>query len=407
LKRKLNFISILEWTIGVAVTHLVTRASISEKAGSINMHQPLWLSRRGFLSSLGALMPAVCAIGADDENVKFSTDVKVVSILATVRDKKGVIIRNLLKDDFVLEEDGRPQVVKYFSQQTDLPLTLGLLVDTSGSQRRVLGKERDASRTFIEQVLREDKDQTFLIHFDREVELLQDLTPSKKKLEDALDLMNGASQPQMQRRQGGGGGGGYPGGGGGGYPGGGQGGGGGRRGGGGTTLYDSVLLASNELMKKQPGRKALILMSDGVDNGSKVGISECIESAQRADTLVYSILFADKEAYNTGRPLGGFGGPGMGRRGGVGRGGPPAGANRPDGKKVLQRIAQETGGSFFEVSDKHPIEKVYSQIEEDLRNQYSLGYTSDSQNGAGFRRINLTTKNKNLLVQTRQGYYAK
>jgi VWFA-related protein len=344
-------------------------------------------------------------------NAKFSSDVKVVSVLATVRDKKGAIVRNLVKDDFALQEDGRAQVIKYFSQQTDQPLTLGLLVDTSGSQRRVLGKERDASRTFIEQVLREDKDQTFLIHFDREVELLQDLTPSKKKLEDALDLMNGTSQPQMQRRQGGAGGGGYPGGGGsgGGYPGGsgGSGGnGGGRRGGGGTALYDSVLLASNELMKKQQGRKALILLSDGVDNGSKVGISESIESAQRADTLVYAVLFADKDGYGNGRPLGGFGGPGMGRRGGMGRGGQTS-ASHPDGKKVLQRIALETGGAFFEVSDKHPIEKVYSQIEEELRNQYSLGYTSDSQNGAGFRRINLTAKNKNLLVQTRQGYYAK
>jgi VWFA-related protein len=366
-----------------------------------------WLSRRKFLLSAGALFPTIRLLRADDDTAKFSTDVKVVSLLATVRDKKGTIVRNLKKDDFALEEDGRAQVIKYFSQQTDQPLTLGLLVDTSGSQRRVLGKERDASRTFIEQVLREDKDQTFLIHFDREVELLQDLTPSKKKLEDALDQMNSSSQPQMQRRSGsGGGGGGYPGGGGGGgYPGGGGGNpsGGGRRGAGGTTLYDSVLLASNELMKKQQGRKALILLSDGVDNGSKVGISECIESAQRSDTLVYSILFADKD---NGRPLGGFGAPGMGRRGGMGRY-PPSSASRPDGKKVLQRISQETGGSFFEVSDKHPIEKVYDTIEEELRNQYSLGYTSDSQNGAGFRRINLTAKPKNLVVTTRQGYYAK
>jgi VWFA-related protein len=140
-----------------------------------------------------------------------------------------------------------------------------------------------------------------------------------------------------------------------------------------------------------------------VDNGSKVGIGECIESAQRTNTLVYSILFADKNAY--GSPLSQLGG--MGRRGGMGRGGPPMSANHPDGKKILQRISLETGGGFFEVSDKHPIEKIYSQIEEDLRNQYSLGYTSDSQNGAGFRRITLTTKKKDLVVQATQGYYAK
>jgi VWFA-related protein len=225
------------------------------------------------------------------------------------------------------------------------------------------------------------------------VELLQDLTPSKKKLEDALDQMAGASQPQLQRHfepQG------YPGGGG-------QGGqGGGRRGGGGTALYDAVLLSSDELMKKQSGRKAVILLSDGVDNGSKVGISEAIESAQRTNTLVYSILFADKDAYGQ-RPFSQLGG--MGRRGGMGR--PPMSSNHPDGKKILQRISLETGGGFFEVSDKHPIEKIFAQIEEDLRNQYSLGYTSDSQNGAGFRRITLTTKKKDLVVQATQGYYAK
>ncbi len=360
------------------------------------MQQRFSFSRRSFLASAAALVPAAHLFGADEDNVKFSADVKVVSLLANVRDKKGQIVRNLLKDDFVLQEDGRDQVIKYFSQQTDQPLTLGLLVDTSGSQRRVLGKERDASYTFIQQVLREDKDKTFLIHFDRQVELLQDLTSSKKKLDDALNEMNSSSQPQMQR--GGGGGGGYPGGGGR-----------GRGGGGGTALYDSVLLASNELMSKQTGRKALIVLSDGVDNGSKVGISESIESAQRADTLVYAILFADKEAYSTLRQMGNMGG--MGRRGGMGRGGPypPSGGNasRADGKKVLQRISHETGGSFFEISDKHPIEKAYAQIEEELRNQYSLGYTSDSSNGPGFRRISLTTKKKDLVVQARQGYYAK
>jgi VWFA-related protein len=164
-------------------------------------------------------------------------------------------------------------------------------------------------------------------------------------------------------------------------------------------------LASNELMQKQTGRKAVMLLSDGVDMGSKVGISECIESAQRSDTLVYAILFADKDAYNNSRPMGGYGGR---RRGGMGGPYPPASnGNRPDGKKVLQRIAQETGGSFFEVSDKHPLDKIYGQIEEELRSQYSLGYTSDSSNGPGFRRITVTTKNKNLVVQARQGYYAK
>lgn len=361
--------------------------------------------RRSFLTAAAAFLPVSRLLGADEREdpVKFSTDVKVVSVLATVRDKKGAIVKNLLKDDFVLQEDGRPQVIKYFSQQSDLPLTIGLLIDTSMSQRRVLGKERDATQTFIEQVLREDKDKTFLIHFDHEVELLQDLTSSKKKLQDAMDNLRAGSSPQLQRPFAGGGqypGGGYPGGGGQ-YPGGRRGG--ARTGRAGTLLYDAIWLASgDDLMKKQTGRKALMVLSDGVDRGSKETISDAIESAQRANTLVYSILFADKEGSGFGSqgPFGGYG-----RRGGMGR--YPQQESRPDGKKVLQRIAQETGGGFFEVSDKHPIEKIYSQIEEDLRNQYSLGYTSDATTGAGFRKIALTTKKKDLIVQATQGYYAK
>ncbi|MGA2589051.1 MAG: VWA domain-containing protein [Bryobacteraceae bacterium] len=328
----------------------------------------------------------------------FSTDVKVVNVFATVRDKDGHIVSNLSKDDFVLQEDGRPQTIRYFSREVDLPLTLGLLVDTSMSQRRVLGDERTASYSFFEHVLREDKDQAFVIHFDHEVELLQDLTSSRQKLEKALrELDVSQDQSQQGSGRGGGGGGGYPGGGGG-YPGG------GRRGGGasghhaGTLLYDSVLLASDELMKKQKGRKAVVVLSDGVDRGSKVSIMEAIEHAQRADTLVYSILFADHEGFGGGP---GFGG--MGRRGG---GMPRNTEERPDGKKVLQRISRETGGTFFEVSKKQPIDKIYERVQEELRNQYSLGYTSDQPNsGTDYRRISLIANQKSLIVQTREGYY--
>jgi VWFA-related protein len=134
------------------------------------------------------------------QDTKFSTDVNVVNVFATVRDTQGKMVRNLTKDDFTLTEDGRPQTIRYFSQESNLPLTLGLLVDTSMSQRRVLGKERDASYRFMDQVLREDKDKAFLIHFDREVELLQDLTSSRKKLQAALDRM----EPTEEQRQPGG-----------------------------------------------------------------------------------------------------------------------------------------------------------------------------------------------------------
>jgi VWFA-related protein len=336
-------------------------------------------------------------LAAAQDQTTFSTDVKVVNVLATVRDKKGQIVKNLTKDDFALEEDTHPQTIRYFSREIDLPLTLGLLVDTSLSQRRVLGEERSASYKFFDQVLRPDKDMAFVIHFDREVELLKDLTSSKKDLDSALDELN---TPQMQSRdQGGGGGGG--GGDNGGYPGGR--GGGGRRGGagGGTLLYDAVLLGSNEIMKKQHGRKAVILLTDGVDRNSKTSLTGAIESAQRADTLVYSILFKDTEQQG-----GGFGGPGMGRRHGGGGRFPQQ--QRPDGKKILEQISKETGGGFFEVSKKQPIEKIYDQIQDELRSQYNLGYTSDQTNaGAGFRKITLTAKQKGLVVQARDGYYAE
>jgi len=342
------------------------------------------------LGSAVAWLAADRVLRGQSPDAKFSTDVNVVSVFATVHDTKGQIVRNLTKDDFTLTEDGRPQTIRYFSQESSLPLTLGLLVDTSMSQRRVLGKERDASYRFLDQVLREDKDQAFLIHFDREVELLQDLTSSRKKLESALrDL----ELPAEQRQQGGwnrGGGGGHGGRGGGGHH------------GGGTCLYDSVLLASDELMKKQTGRKAFILLTDGVDNGSKVTLSSAIESAQRADTLAYSILFADPDAYGAM----GFGGGHMGRRGG---GGYPGGrqGSRTDGKPVLQRLSRETGAGFFEVSKKDPIEKIYDRIQEELRNQYSLGYTPHQpETGGGYHRIQLAVK-PGLVVETRDGYYGR
>ncbi len=322
------------------------------------------------------------------ETPTFSSDVKVVNVLATVRDKHGQIVNNLTKDDFKLEEDGRPQTIRYFAKDTDLPLTLGLLVDTSMSQRRVLEQERVASYAFLEHLMREDKDKAFVIHFDWEIELLQDLTSSRQKLNVALEKLD---NPEFEQSGGGGSGGGH-------------------HRGGGTTLYDAVFLASDELMQKQQGRKALIILSDGVDTGSKVTLTRAIESAQRANTLVYSILFSDKDAYGGGYGghMGGMGG-GMGRHGGMGRGGPQGypQQSHPDGKKVLEQISRETGGRFFEVSKKQSIDQIYASIEEELRNQYSLGYTPDKADAApGYHKIHLTTTQKDLVVQTRDGYYS-
>ena len=368
------------------------------------------IGRRGFLL---ALAPLTRLLRAQQSPPTFSSDVKVVNVLATARDKKGQIVTDLKQDEFHLADDGQPQTIRYFAREIDLPLTLGLLVDTSMSQRRVLGQERTASYRFLDQVLRENKDLAFVIHFDHEAELLQDLTSSRQQLEDALAQLElpQQDQPQLNRRGSGGGnpggGGGYPGGGGG-YPGGGGGGGGYPGGGGGrggrgsrgpgTVLYDSVLLASDELMRKQHGRKALILLTDGEDNGSKVTLERGIEAAQRADTLVYSILFADEEGSGFSQGLGG-----MGRRGGMGRGG---GYDRPDGKKVLERLARETGGGFFQVSKKRPIDDIYKQIQEELRSQYNLGYTPEPASAnAYFHKIALTTTRKEVVLQAREGYY--
>ncbi len=324
---------------------------------------------------------------------KIAVEVKTVSVLATVRDKHGKIIPDLTKDDFQLDEDGRPQTINYFAHESDLPLRLGLLVDTSLSQRRLIDQERSASYSFLDHLLREDKDLAFVIHFDREVELLQEFTPSRPKLQAALQALQ---TPQFEGATSGGGRGG-------------NGGGGGRgshHGGGGTLLYDAIFLASDELMSKQQGRKALIILSDGVDHGSKETMAEAIATAQRADTIIYSILFADEEG--SSRP-GGFsmGGPG-GMHGGVGGGHGgryPRQEERPDGKKILEQISKETGGRLFKVSKKETVEAIYAQIEEELRNQYSLAYTPDKGNTVGYHKIHLAAKPKDLVVQARDGYY--
>lgn len=326
-----------------------------------------------------------------------SVNVKVVNVLATVRDKHGKIIPNLGKDDFTLEEDTHPVTIQYFSRDTDLPLTLGLLVDTSMSQRTVIDEERSASKTFLDQVLR-DKDSAFLIHFDREVELLQDLTSSKQKLEAQLESLETRSrfdndQPSGQNSpdsrddnsQRGGRGRGT------------------RRGG--TQLYDAIYLASDELMKKQQGRKAVVVLSDGVDRGSKETIESAIEAAQRSDTIVYAVFFKGEEQFGDHHGFGypGMGGGPMGGHRGAGRREPEE--QRPDGKKIMERISKETGGHMFEISKKQTVDQIYSSIEEELRNQYSLGFTPGKDDSAGYHKIALKAKPKDTEVQTREGFY--
>jgi VWFA-related protein len=277
-------------------------------------------------------------VASGQEEPTFSADVKVVNLLATVLSKKREIIHDLSKD---------------FSRESDLPLTLGLLVDTSMSQRRVLDAERGASLRFIDQVLRENKDKVFIMQFDMNVQMKTELTSSRRTLDEALSFVDTPTRSQLQNQYGGG-----------------------------TLLYDAVLIASKDTMKPLRGRKALIILTDGVDTGSDASISTAIEAAQRADTLIYSILFSDSGAYGL------FGG--------------------GDGRGALVRMSKETGGSFFVVSKKQGIEQVFDLIQEELRSQYSIGYVSDEPvRISEFRKLALTTKQKGLIVQARDRYWAQ
>jgi len=306
------------------------------------------LSRRYLIAVLFA-----CVLAAqDDQPTIFSASVRVVNVLASVRDKHGAFIRDLARDDFTLLEDGRPQDIRYFSRETNLPLTLGLMVDTSMSQHRLIETERSASYRFLDKVLG-DKDQVFIMQFDMAVQMARNLTSSRKQLEDSLAYVDTPTRAELQME--------------------------GMRGG--TLLYDAVLKACRETMKNRTGRKALIVLSDGGENGSDATLEEAIDAAQLSDTLVYSIYFADP-AYQ------GFG--------------------EVNGRAVLKRMAQQSGGGFYEVTKKQSIDQIFDMIQDELRSQYSLGYVSDRPvEVSEFRRIKLTVKPPGLIVQSRDRYWAK
>lgn len=297
------------------------------------------ISRRQFLLSTAFSLGA----WAQDE-ATFSAGVKVVEILATVRTKKNEIVRDLTKDDFVLTENGRPQTIRYFSKESDLPLTVGLMIDTSMSQQKVLESERTASFRFLDQVLRESKDKLFVMQFDMAVQLRQPLTSSRRQLEEILPYVDTPTRREL-----------------------------GMQSGGGTLLFDAIVQASNTVLKDQRNRKAMIVLSDGGENGSTASLLDAIEAAQRADTLIYSILFGGS-----------------------------------DGRGIMIQLAKETGGSFFEVSKKQGIGQIYQAIQEELRSQYNLGFVSDRPNEISeFRTLKLSTKRSGLVVQTRERYWAK
>ena len=380
------------------------------------------------LTLLAALVPAIAQPAPQPSqsstpsapsasSTAIPVSVKEVSLLAVVRDKKGKPVTSLDKQDFVLEQDGRAQTIIQFVHETSLPLTLGVLADTGPGQHKALADERKAATDFVNRLLRQGTDHGFVLHFDKEVELLQDVTTSHDKLAKGIDEISAGEAPRSghgrddtdQRFSFGGG-----------------------------MLYDAIFLSADEVLKGQPGRKAMVLFSDGEDRDSKMSLSHAIEAAQRTDTIVYCVYVSPEReeqegggngggrggypggGYPGGYPSGGYPGggyPGGGYPGGYpGGGGPfPGGGrrgpestpreSRTDGKKVLQQIASETGGRYFELSKKLSAEQIYAQIEEELRHQYSLSYTPDKAE-SGYHKLHLSTRNGDLTVQTRPGYYA-
>jgi VWFA-related protein len=294
---------------------------------------------------------------AQDQLPTLKVDVDVVSVLASVRDKKGALIPSLQKDDFTVLEDGKPQTIKYFTKETDLPLTIGLLVDVSRSQENLIDIERSAATQFFSSVLRK-KDLAFLIGFGEECELLQDSTGSPRLLTDGLGQLrvsSGASGihpgpvPTIGQPRG-------------------------------TVLFDAIYLAANEKLKGEVGRKVIVVITDGVDQGSRMTRNQAIEAAQKADAVIYSIDYEDPRYHGM------FG---------------------PSGEGDLKRMSDETGGHVYKVDRKNTLDQVFKELQDEMRSQYSIGYTpSNSSKDGAYRHLEIRTSNKDLRVQARKGYYA-
>jgi VWFA-related protein len=288
-------------------------------------------------------------------------DVDVVNLLASVRDRHGALIANLDAKDFSVFEDGKQQPIKYFTRETDLPLTIGLLVDVSGSQRNLIGIERSAATQFFSQVLRK-KDEAFLIAFGEESELLQDYTNSARLLSSGLNQLRVSSGvggfgpgpvPTMGQPRG-------------------------------TVLYDAIYLAAADKLRTEVGRKVIVVITDGVDEGSKLDLKDALEAAQKADAVVYSIEYTDRSAYG----MGGFN---------LGGGGDSA----------LHQLSDPTGGRVYRVGRDKPLDAVFKELSDEMRSQYAIGYSPlNPAKDGGFRKLEVRMANKDLKAQARKGYYA-
>src|SRR5580658_5150534 len=295
-------------------------------------------------------------------------NVNLVSLFFTARDKHNGLIPTLAKSDCSILEDKQPQTIKNFSAETDLPLTLGILIDTSGSQERVLPLEQQSADSFIRDVIHQ-KDEAFVVSFDVGVNLEQDFTNNTSELARAIDKteINTAA---------GGGSVGVPGIGQGPVP---------TQGAPkGTLLYDAVSQVSNDKIRSETGRKALILLTDGEDEGSVTKPNQAIEAAQKANAIIYVILIADRPFYAYHGPFG------------------------YTGDMQMRKLTEETGGRVINVGNNgKKMEDAFAQIEQELRTQYLASYTpTNNKLDGGYRKLDISCQGDGLKIQARKGYYA-
>jgi VWFA-related protein len=313
------------------------------------------------ISALGLCGALATLSLAQDDQTTLKVEVNLVNLLFNVRDKKGGLVGSLSKDDFKVFEDGKEQQVKYFNRETDLPLTIGLLIDVSASQMNLIDIEKNAASQFFGTVLRK-QDLAFLISFGEDSELLQDYTSSPRLLRAGLDGLQVSSGvggvgpgpvPTISQPRG-------------------------------TVLYDAVYVASADQLKGQVGRKVLVLITDGEDEGSKYKISQAIEAAQKADAIIYGFYYVDRGFYMS--------------RGMIFAGGSDS---------ALRQMSEDTGGHVFHIDRRTSLQQAFDELQEEMRSQYAIGYTPTNPAKDGtFRKIEIRTGNKGWKVQARKGYYA-
>jgi VWFA-related protein len=305
-------------------------------------------------AALAMAAPAVPQGQQGQNPPTIKSEVSLVNLFATVRDKNKRVVTDLKQDNFKIFEDGHEEKIAFFSREMMLPITLGLLLDTSGSEQYMLGAIQGAGSRFLRRVLRKG-DEAMVISFDTDVDLLSDFTDDRSILDRAINKAR-INTP----------GGGYSAGNPGPVPSGNM---------VGTALYDAVYLACGEKLNGEAGRKAIVIVTDAQDEGSKVKLEEAIESAQRTDTVIHVLLVAD----------------------------PRYGGN----SGVARRLAEDTGGRVIYVNSEKKIEEAFDQISEELRSQYTLGYYPTNNNRDGkFRKIKLDVDNHDFKVLARKGYYA-